>query len=502
MLHRSSGSLAVPGFLVLLGALACGAPNNATAPLPSVSNTGGAGGQGPGLGGAENLAVSDVASGAGGALSTGVGGAPTYSIDETVESWHSPATKTSVYFSPVDDLEEHVLTELGKATKTLRLAFFNIRLDAVKKLLEAKVKAGVDVQVLLDKKQQDLSYNTMYAELKALGVPVKLVENKSATEATLHDKFTIIDGARVLMGSANYSFTALNVSDETLVVTESQDLAARYQLEFDELVAGGNAKSAPYMNEAVRVWMGPEDSLSAKIVTALDSAKLTAVVAMFALQTKEVIDALITAKQRGVKVAIVLDSEQANDVAALADETLSAAKVPVLLAHNTGGNQAEMHSKYLVVDHQLALVGSNNWTNLGAFYNDENMLWIDDAQLAARLEGNFATLLTAYKSPAPATLGLTEGQVQLTLNVANVTLDAGFELQIFGEKTGPFAKPITLIKNEAKLKVPTGTRLEYSFQIVQGATKVAIELAGKKLAHGFTVPFAPGPFFVTDAFVK
>ena len=50
--------------------------------------------------------------------------------------------------------------------------------------------------------------------------------------------------------------------------------------------------------------------------------------------------------------------------------------------------------------------------------------------------------------------------------------------------------------------MPAGTRIDYAFQIVQGATKLAVELGGKKLAHSFTVPYAPGPFVVSDAFTK
>lgn len=500
---------ALPSFLLsctlVSGFVACGIPDGIASRATSSTGEGGQTTVGVGgAGGEGSVASSSVASttGAGGDLASGAGGTPSFTIDEAVESWHAPTHKTSVYFAPFDDLEAIGLAELGAAQTSLRLAFFNIRLPAVKTLLQQKVKAGVDVEVLLDKKQQDESYNTMYEDLQAVGVPVKLVENTSAADATLHDKFVIVDGKRVLTGSANLSYTALNVSDEAMVVVENADLAARFQAEYDELVAKGKDKSPPYTNEKVRVWMGPEDGLSSRIVAALDAAKSTALVAMFDLNAKPIVDALVAAKQRGVKVVVVLDAKQANDAMGTADETLAAAGVPIVKALNDGGTQAEMHSKYLVVDHQTTLLGSANFTNLGMFYNDENLLWIDDVMVAARVEGNFGDLLETYQAPAPSKLGLTEGQVEVTIKLANVTLEPGLEVQVTSPAGGAFEKPLALVKNELLLKVPAGSRLEYSFRIMHGDTPLAVELGGKKPAHAFSVPYAPGPHLIVDAFVE
>ena len=49
-----------------------------------------------------------------------------------------------------------------------------------------------------------------------------------------------------MTGSANYSYTALNVSDEDLITFDDADLASRYDLEFAEILAGGDEDSAPY----------------------------------------------------------------------------------------------------------------------------------------------------------------------------------------------------------------------------------------------------------------
>jgi phosphatidylserine/phosphatidylglycerophosphate/cardiolipin synthase-like enzyme len=425
------------------------------------------------------------------------GGTPgTFTIDTEIPDWHEPTLKASLRFAPLDDLEGEVMARLAAATKQIRLAFFNIRLDAVRDLLAQKVKQNVDVHVVLDKKTQDLEYNTMDEELVKAGVPVTLVENTSATEATMHDKFTVVDGSLVMTGSANYSQTALHVSDEDLITFEDPALAARYLDEFDELVAGGADPSPPYTGQSLQAWMGPEDDLGDRVVAALDAAKSTALVAMFEINTKAIIDALLAAKGRGVVVVVVLDKKQAAEPTATGDETLAAAGIPVVLALNTGNEVAEMHSKLLIVDHQVLLMGSYNWTNLGTYYNDENLVIVNNAHLAARAEGKLAELFQTYSAPPAASLGLTTGKQAVSLTVTNVTLSGDVKLRVKGTKGGPFDPPVELVDGTLATTIDCGTRLEYRYEIVKNSAV----LASETLPHSFTLPYAPGPFVIVDAY--
>jgi phosphatidylserine/phosphatidylglycerophosphate/cardiolipin synthase-like enzyme len=377
------------------------------------------------------------------------------------------------------------------------LAFFNVRLNEVRDLLVAKDQAGLDVHVVLDSKQQDLPYNTMAAELRQAGVTVTEVDNTSAADATMHNKFTVIDGRRVLTGSANYSTTALNISDEDLVTFDDAALAGRFELEFSELVAGTDVASVPYPSGArLEAWMGPEDGLYDHVVAALDGAQTSALCAMFTMNTAVLVQALIDAHDRGVTVVVVLDADQATDAGADADETLIAAGVPVILADNTGSAYAEMHSKFLVVDHQLVLMGSYNWTNLGSYFNDESILRIDDAHLASRVEGKFAQLLNDYAAVSASSLGLADGVQQVTFRVTNVTLEAGIELLIESVGPGPFETPAPLANGQVTTNVATGTRVEYRYS-VRDDTGTLSQEGG---ARSFTVPYAAGPFEVVDAY--
>jgi hypothetical protein len=492
-LYRLVGCALVGGFL----SAGCGDDTNTASDGSGSGATGGTGSGATGSGatgpGGSGAGSSGGSGGSGAGSSGGSGGAG------SVTSWHVPSLKASVYFSPTDDLEDRVIAELEAAQSQIRLAFFNIRLNEIRDLLDQKVSAGVDVHVILDAKTQAEVFNTMGEELVALGVPVTLVQNDSATDATMHDKFAVIDGKIVMTGSANYSTTALNVSDEDLLFMDNPDLASRYLTEFSELVAGGNATSTPYAaNTALQAYMGPEDNLDEIAQGLLDGAQTSAVMALFQLNNSTLIGAITDAHDRGVNVVVILDKDQADDAASTSDETLTAAGVPVILVDNTGNMAAEMHSKFLVVDHQQVLMGSYNWTNLGSYFNDENVVLIDNDHLAARVEGKFAYLLDHYPGPTPASLGLTTGLQTVSFDVSNVTLGAGATLTLRSVGGGPFPNPVPLNGTSFSTTIATGTQFDYVYEIRDGNTVVLAESG----SHTFTVPYAPGPFAITDAFIE
>jgi mitochondrial cardiolipin hydrolase len=465
----------------------------------TVDGSGGSGGTATGSGGSGGVVSTGGEGGTGGSTTTTGGGGttPGYTVDSET-SWHSPSLTTSVHFSPLDGSEAHVLSMLESAQTSIRLAFFNLRLDDVRDLLIAKNNAGVDVQVLLDLDIQALSFNTMAEELTAANVPVLLVDNDSAQLSTMHNKVAIVDDQVVMTGSANYSFTGLNISDEDLITIESSDLSARYNLELDEIIAAaGHVASTPYAgNPALEAWMGPEDDLHDRAVAMLDAAQDTALVAMFQLNATLLETALLDAKARGVNVIVVLDEKSATEVGSTSDETLAAAGIPVVLALNTGNMVAEMHSKFVVVDHQHVMMGSYNWTNLGSFFNDENAVIIDDAHLASRFEGKFAQLIDSYGTMTASQLGLTTGDQVVTFDVNNVTLEPGAELFLVTDGA-PFAQGIALPDGSLSTMVSAGQRLDYHYEVRFDGMTLGSEAGG----HTFTVPYAAGPFGVNDAFL-
>lgn len=114
------------------------------------------------------------------------------------------------YFSPQDDTLKAFLAFIGTAKKKIRVADYSFNLEPLVELLITKQKAGVDVQLVLDKSQSaGVTEKPEVKQLKAAKVP--FVVGTSDKHKIMHNKFTIIDDEWVQSGSWNYTNAA---SDE------------------------------------------------------------------------------------------------------------------------------------------------------------------------------------------------------------------------------------------------------------------------------------------------
>ena len=419
---------------------------------------------------------------------------PDFQVDKDVPVFQQPELKASLIFSPFDDVDQTVLALLASAQQSVRMSYFNIRLPSVMDALVDLKAQGVDVEVMLDAKTQLADFNTWGADALAAGLDVVLITNEKAEKAIMHNKFTVIDSEIVMTGSANLSTTALNKSDEDLLIVESVGLAQRYRAEYDEIVEGGNDKSMPYgADAAIVAWMGPEDDLDGKITALIEAAETSIHVAMFQVNQSGLVASLVTAHNAGKQVIVVIDAKFLAEGSL--HETLTSAGVPVIMADNTLSMYSEMHSKLMIVDHKIAVMGSHNWTNLATFHNDENIVILNDAHLAGRCSGKFAELVKSYSEKTPEELGLVTTAQSVTLTVNNITLDPGATLYAQSVNDGgPWLEGIAFDGKSVTLELLPGTRLEYRYR-VDGKGGAVFETGPK---HFFTVPFAVGPFSVTD----
>jgi phosphatidylserine/phosphatidylglycerophosphate/cardiolipin synthase-like enzyme len=89
-------------------------------------------------------------------------------------------------------------------------------------------------------------------------------------------------------------------------------------------------------------------------------------------QSSGIDDALIAAHDRKVKVRGVLDRRQGNQKWA-AKKTLSDAGIDIKLAGGRGA-LGKLHHKLMVIDDQLSIFGSFNYTKPANRSNDENIV--------------------------------------------------------------------------------------------------------------------------------
>lgn len=134
------------------------------------------------------------------------------------------------------------------------------------------------------------------------------------------------------------------------------------------------------------------------LVQVINSAQKSLDIAIYELDLPEVGDALLAARDRGVQVRLVTDSDEIGDL-----ETLIRLKdqgIPIVPDERS----AIMHNKFMVVDGQSVWTGSYNFTPNGTYRNNNNAIYIQSPQLAQNYTGEFEEMFTdfAFGPTSPA----------------------------------------------------------------------------------------------------
>lgn len=112
------------------------------------------------------------------------------------------------------------------------------------------------------------------------------------------------------------------------------------------------------------------------IIQDINNSKSSLYMAMYDLTNKDIVQALIDAKDRGVELKVVTDNDTIDEEGY---QDLIAAGVDVQTDTN---RYALMHNKFLVIDKNTTWSGSGNYTVYAFYRNYENFIRIEDSQVA------------------------------------------------------------------------------------------------------------------------
>jgi len=95
-----------------------------------------------------------------------------------------------------------------------------------------------------------------------------------------------------------------------------------------------------------------------EIISAIDAAEDSILIAMYSFTDDRIGDAVIRAEERGVKVYILLDDSQDSSAQGREYPKLLDAGIPIGVEHSSG----LLHDKFAVIDGLIVITGSYNWT--------------------------------------------------------------------------------------------------------------------------------------------
>jgi phosphatidylserine/phosphatidylglycerophosphate/cardiolipin synthase-like enzyme len=273
----------------------------------------------------------------------------------------------------------------------LQLDLWSIR-DA---LLEAH-HDGVKVRLVVESDYRD---NPELQELVEAGIAV-LGDRR---EGLMHNKFTIIDRQEVWTGSMNYTITDGYRNNNNLVRIRSPQLAQNYTAEFEEMFVEdqfGPGSPANTPNPVVTIngvrlesCFSPDDGCEAELVSLIEEAQQSIQFLAFSFTSDRLADALIERMEAGVEVSGVMEEAQAMSNSGTEFNRLQSAGADVRL----DGNPRNMHHKVLIVDEQIVMFGSYNFSFFAETRNDENLIIMHDPQIAAQFVEEFQKIYAQAK---------------------------------------------------------------------------------------------------------
>ena len=109
--------------------------------------------------------------------------------------------------------------------------------------------------------------------------------------------------------------------------------------------------------------------------------------ASFSFTHEELADELVKADIKGLDVSVLVENRQRNVINSQYERLKDFG-----LNIKVDGNKNTMHHKFIVIDDEIVITGSPNFSWSGFNKNDENMLIIYDKELALEYRGEFDSL--------------------------------------------------------------------------------------------------------------
>ncbi|HSS96255.1 MAG TPA: phospholipase D-like domain-containing protein [Terriglobales bacterium] len=279
--------------------------------------------------------------------------------------------------------DEQLAAAIDEARLSVDVAIYNLDLYGIRDALIAAHDRGLNVRMVIE---QDYAEGEAFQKLAAAGISVLFDKNADY----MHDKFVVIDRYEVWTGSMNYTVGDVYWDRNNLVAIKSTRLAQNYETEFNEMYLGqsfgaSSPADTPYpllnLNGViVENYFAPEDRTLDHLVSLVNGAKKSVYFLAFSFTSDELALAVIAANDRGLDVRGVLDKGQATSNAGGEYGNLLAAGVDL----RQDGEVGNLHDKVLIIDGEIVVTGSYNFSTNAEKRNDENTLVMHDAEIAAK----------------------------------------------------------------------------------------------------------------------
>ena len=283
-----------------------------------------------------------------------------------------------VYFCPRQDCEEALVSFLDSAQQSIHCALFDVGLKSVQeKLLEKK--KNIEVLIVTDNDYLK-KFNHPFVKADSYGL--------------MHNKFCIVDGKKISAGSMNPTYNDAHKNNNNLLLIESPMIAQNYEDEFQEMWNGdfkkGNKVQNPKitladMEKKIRIetYFCPEDDCAYQVKEELQKAEVSIYFMTFSFTHDGIANILLLKNLDEIEVKGVMEVKQISEYSEF--NRLLQNHIDV----RKDGNKNNLHHKVFIIDEKTVVTGSFNPTANGDKHNDENVIIIEDEEIAKRYVEEF-----------------------------------------------------------------------------------------------------------------
>lgn len=255
---------------------------------------------------------------------------------------------------------------------------------------------------LLIQKRKELSFFSIKTDLKPapsffpqLGPDLNW--SRLPCSGLMHEKILVIDKKLCFLGTANMTTESLTMHDNVLIGIQSEKLAEFLHRFFEKKILKTEKSETFYINhQKLDLWMLPckKEAALHDLIQKLSQSKKSIYVSMFTLTHNDVLQSLISAKNRGVSVNIFVDKSSSQGASKKAVEYLLSQGVKV---YTSIGLQL-LHHKMALIDDTILILGSANWTKSAFTKNKDFFLYLEP--LTAEQRGSIKKIFQHIKKHA------------------------------------------------------------------------------------------------------
>lgn len=277
---------------------------------------------------------------------------------------------------------------IDNARQSVEVAIYSFSLPSLRTALINAHNRGVTVRIVME---SDSMTRTVPQSLIDAGIPVV----GDRREGLMHNKFVIIDRSEVWLGSMNFTVNGAYDDNNNMVRIRSTKIAENYLTEFEEMYTGdffGPDTVAATPNQVVTIdgivvetYFSPDDKVARRIVELLQGANQSIYFLAYSFTADDFANAIIGKAQAGLTIAGVMEEEQAKSNQGGEFTNFQQNGLNVYM----DGNSGQMHHKVFIIDEQIVILGSYNFSASAERRNDENVLIIFDREVARHYLAEF-----------------------------------------------------------------------------------------------------------------